>query len=587
MIKDIKNMHQTNRTTIEGLIISLLCFAILIFAFQDILSFASSELRLAFAFDTDEFNQATMVKNVLINGGLIQHHAYGHLYFNVALLLLNLFGISAESSIILILRGISLAGVSLCVGVLYLISREFFSKAYSVLISLFGIISSLSFLKYGVIIHPDTLQVFFLSIGYLFLIRSIKYASHRNVRFASIAAGFAFSTKYSGIFLLPSILLALFWFKETLPKESSLTIHLVRLFFIVSGVLGLVAGIFMTLDQIGVFFNHSESFSSLEHAMFSKMKILITICSAVSLLIGTTPFLSNFIMIKKLSGFVQEGIICFVIFFISFALTSPGLLFGMRFIKGIIAESIHVGFGHTFAATNSQLDWFSILFSSEGFGLFGGIGVLIGLCMLPRELFKKRDLAPMLLVGFVFFLFLLIRVKYHEARYLFPLWPISALGLGICLSLVFKKSAALRNALLLIIVVVSAVPVFDWFRIEQRRVTTNAVSFRVAAGHELSKRYSADSVIAYDPYIYIPSKFKNASWDWEWTEEKLSKLNPNVIVVDSARKSLFSDLNKALDYIGGEDKFTKIHNFYRKLFDGSLNYKTTYQIDEIIFFERE
>ena len=136
---------------------------------------------------------------------------YGALYPYAGVLLTSLCGFVSpvsDSTIIIILRTISLVAALITGACTFLIARNLYGDLAGLIASTILLSSTLVY-KWTIEIHPDLLQLCFLTASLYSITLLARQFSFKRVILCSLFAGIAMGTKYGGVFLVPTIGLAL------------------------------------------------------------------------------------------------------------------------------------------------------------------------------------------------------------------------------------------------------------------------------------------------------------------------------------------------------------------------------------------
>jgi tetratricopeptide (TPR) repeat protein len=178
-----------------------------------LLPVGTDDIRMANVFSIDESDIAAEIWNLYVVG-LERKPAfkYGGLFYYIPVMMLHVWSVFApvsEHALLLVLRlfcSISGAG---CLWLVYRIGREMFDEKVGV-IATFLLLAMPTFLRWTVESHPDLPQLFWILLSVLYAMRYTRSFTLRDVCLAAVSAGFAFGTKFGGIFLLPALGIALF-----------------------------------------------------------------------------------------------------------------------------------------------------------------------------------------------------------------------------------------------------------------------------------------------------------------------------------------------------------------------------------------
>ena len=195
-----------------------LCFLLYLGFALPLIPVAADDIRMVNVFSIDEADIAAEVLR-LYHAGFLEAPSfkYGGVFYYVPLLILKLwgvFGAVTDRLVILTLRTFCTVAGAGCLWLTYRIGCLVFDRV-SGLMGVFLLLVSPTFLRWSVESHPDLPQLFWLLWSLLCCCGLCRAFSAKDVVLASAFAGLAFGTKYSGVFLLPVIALALL-----LPDEK-------------------------------------------------------------------------------------------------------------------------------------------------------------------------------------------------------------------------------------------------------------------------------------------------------------------------------------------------------------------------------
>lgn len=582
-------------------LIVLIAFYFLWLASGNIFDYSLNQ-RLTLAFDSDEALHIDIISNALKNNAWVfPMHSYGHLFFYIALFIVkivSLFHLVNDQTILIVLRTISLIATFLSCVALFDFLRPTFDRVFSWIIPISLMTIPLNLAEYSLISHPDTLQLLFVVLGVNQISKHIETNQQKHLYFASVFAGLAFSTKYSGLFVLILIwmvaLTTSYSTKRTsqhLPQIPSKAIHLFSSLLLV-GVF--CSAYYFDIDKLLGFFGGRTSLNSHEIDQFTKIRRLLLLAAPLGIL--AIPFT------KKLTE--RVGSVVFwstLIFFSIFSLTSPGLLLGLGFVKGMLAESLHVGFGHSFRASRNIFEWFPILFSKDLLGIGLGVFALSTLALQIYLLARRRcfgshseaKLALCAIWSSLYFGYVLFRVNYREARYLFIILPhlltLSFFGLHWTLGQFSKSKTYYKVALTAIFLLLLTNGIQRVLQFKTQRSELGAENSPAQiSGNWLKDNYPEGIKVAQDYYTYVPPYFTKVKKDWTWTLRELKDFEPQVVVVNTRQAARFEDKTLANDYFHGSEAFQETHNFYSYfLRSKNTNYRLVFQMDPIRIYAND
>ncbi|RMG78978.1 MAG: hypothetical protein D6707_09055, partial [Bacteroidetes bacterium] len=278
---------------------------------SDVIFLASDSLRMVEAFDQDEADFLWLLIDAYNHHSFeIPLYCYGHLYYNIGLIAVYVFGLFSEihdKEILVILRFTSLLFHFAAVFWFYHLIKKYFSRFSAWLSSILFLAGSGNLLYYTTNLHPDTTQLFFIVGFFWFLLSAIEKRNFSNYVMAALFAGLAFSVKYAGLFLLPVIFIA---FLSNMPAIKNISITTKNAGIITALIIGLI---FINPPV----FNHLSS----HHFDNQIIKTLNIVLWAITLI-----FFAIILFWKsskeKVINIYFSGIVFSITFLVSFALTT-------------------------------------------------------------------------------------------------------------------------------------------------------------------------------------------------------------------------------------------------------------------------
>lgn len=212
-------LTRLRRLVNRSLALVLACFGVAVYPTLD---FAADDLRLLQTYSLDEAAFATQVREMVDTGSLaVDGFTYGSLYSYLGVLLASLWGLFFEvtdTAIISILRLISLAAALVTAVVTTRLCRLTVESTYWLPSALLVISTPIVF-RWTVEIHPDLLQLCFLTLSLERTLHLTRTYARGTAVTAALFAGLAMGTKYGGIFILPVLALAIFLGLPGDPRE--------------------------------------------------------------------------------------------------------------------------------------------------------------------------------------------------------------------------------------------------------------------------------------------------------------------------------------------------------------------------------
>ncbi len=526
------------------------------------------------------------------------------------LFLLSYFRPVTEQEIIVWLRVIPALFAVATIAMVFVLSRRYFGHRAAWMAATLMAFVPRNFLEMSSISHADVPQIFFLVLSLYFCCRLAEERRRWWLFWASVAAGLAFSCKYTGLFLLP--LAWLLWSMQTLREgaepvgvKAARVARLVRLLAAVAGFLAIGAGV-VIIPRLARPYGDARYFGVVLSQLFLRLRLLAGAAGVGLLgLVAFRPFWRMVGQRPRLASVLEQTLLSLAAFGAAFAAMSPFNVFDVRsgFLRGFLYESLHSSFGHTIAENSSPLLWLSVLLSPELLdGLVLGLAA-ISLALVLAAAVKRGSwsllgpAAVLWLWAIAYFAFLLWRVNLRTYRALLPIVPclimLAAQGwawlAGWMAGRLPRRIAPLVAIAGALLVVGLELPA-SLDRIGQFRQSTSRreeTSVAVVAGHWLAEHYSPSRRVLYDPYSYVPPVFADATaTPYGGTLQLLQAVDPDIVVTSSAIADRFSDVGQASAYARDESEFLANHGYYEALRRGEAGYVLTRDFGEVQVYER-
>jgi hypothetical protein len=576
---------------------------------------ASESARLVGAFSADEEAHVMLLREAIDNHTpRLGYYQYGYAYLNmglIPLLMLSYFTDVTEQQIIVWLRMIPALFALATVVLTFVLARRYFGRLAAWLSAFLLSITVLNFLRMSVMSHSDIPQLFFLMLGTYFCCRLAGERCSGWWIGASVAAGFSFGFKYSGLFLLPVI--ALYGLLQTIQLDrtqiqvnSDLVVRASRLLTSLVS-LGLFVLGFAVIPYAALPYAGTEYYGVSMPQFFTNLRVLSLIAGVGLALLAVVPRVWTVVrQSPKLAYLLQLGFLLAITFALAFFVTSPFHVFSVRsgFWRGFLYESLHSSFGHTFAAQNDKLEWFRILSSPELLApVILGLAV-IHLALTVYQVVKKGwrgllDPESVLWIWTLFYFgFLVWRVNVRTHRALLPIVPFLLVFAADAITQVMAyASSRLSRRVASPLTIVGLLAIFSLVLPEslarmldfrQSTVGREQTSQTVAAGRWLLAHHPPSTLILYDPTSYVPPAFADAqATPWGGTLQLLETLEPDVVIVNRENADQFSDPLLAQTYARDEATFMAKHDYYESLADGGAGYALISDFGSVQLYERE
>ncbi|MBD3335522.1 MAG: phospholipid carrier-dependent glycosyltransferase [Candidatus Eisenbacteria bacterium] len=486
------------------------------------------------AFVIDEGREAGYMVESLAAGELLVHNyqygrAYAWLSFHAVRLLQSLGYTEDGASTPLVartMRLISLFAAGLSLAAMFALVRRLTGDACLAFLAALLMGSLNSFYHWSQLIHPDTLQLFFLILAAAVL----TTPSLPAVSLASFLAGLAFGTKHFGIFLLPFLLLA--------------------------------GWIYMTQSE------HPRRRWVMPPA-------------------GVASFFAGWVL------------------FNSAYLANPEAW--LRSIGGL-ARGLAEGLGRPEPMVQDRMEWFALLGSE--LSIAGSIVVGAGLVLLGTALWRHArevnrgdvlcdNAAVFAMAAYcaASFLYLLLFVTYREGRFLLPILPF-AIALSFAgISMGFRTWGATRKVRYAIYAVLLCALLPQNLQAVRREAHLSAKSSHpvIRAAQWMESRYSADTVVLYEKYAYVPERLDRRIPVWGVTPMELDRVDPDVVILTrrmsgrwlwKAPQTSFEELELVEGPLGESPRTERVARLYRFLFGPRSEFRAVFETEELVILER-
>jgi len=542
-------------------------------------------------------------------------HSYGNLYFVAALVpcwLINVITPISEQQIIVVLRLVSTLFGILTVLLAFLLAWRYFGRLTAWLSTFLLLTVPLEFLRQSTVSHPDMTQLFFLALGIYFCCLLIETSEWKWLLWASVSAGLAMATKYSGLFMLPLIWMIII--VQTFSEKDSPLINAdrtrflmyVRLAIAFLGIMGVTAGIVITPDFFDKYLIVGERTIRDTPYLQTLNTARIAAIFAGSILLLVSVLKIAWSAVEKntnLFNILRRIIFSIVTFGLVFSIFSPFSLVRLNLLKGLYKQTIYTEFGIGIIPEGSGFAWLEILASHHFLNISIFILAAINLIVVVYTVFKnkeKRALTPtnLLWIWVIFYLgFLIFRVNRYELRYILPVAPFliilgaHTVSLWIEYATRHKSKKPLLASSIFILLALGGFQLsksLDYILKYRYRISHRVeTSVSVKAGNWLLENYPAFTGILYDQYSYIPPVFKDVHPTFGGTIQLLKDLNPDLVVVNmKIANRYFDNIQNAHRYAKGEDVFKSRYEYYQALREGTVNFSLAHNFGEVRIYER-
>ena len=584
----------SNRFYLTGIVL----FAIA-FVYWPIIFSASGDIRIVDAFNTDEVDFLISLLNAYNNGTFeIGHYEYGLLYYNVGLIFFNIVGVFTpitEQVGVVIMRFLSclfLVGTAM-------VLRQFAKKhmeSAKELVFVLVLFSSATLINYGTMLHPDVAQVFFVALSLFYIADYVKLPSVKSIVLSSLFAGFAFSTKYVGVALLPILWFFFFlkrpiFFKQQSAKTSSILLIPLSVF----------AAFLANPEFYASYLTPNNEISSSILTTISGVRVIAIVLFFFGL---STFFYQKYIVrIENIKWGAIVSMASSGIFVLAFSAGSAQGIRGFNFLNGIVAvASVHKD-GHWFRDETGLWGWLEIIIQPHVVTMVWSSIALIGILVILYQLIRsdKKQVNLILAIPFlwilVFCFVIVFRVKSHFAHYLIPILPFcfiyAAFGLSLFIDKVnnrwLKQYLNIRYSGVIVLGVLLIFSSWKAVEYSNNRVAKFENSPELKAGIWLSENVNKKVFISSDKYTYIP-KNENLGFRHYWglSNEIIRNDNPDYLIINYHTFQWFLKASDVETYLHGREIFLERNTLYHKLLeDKHEQFKLVADFDAVKVFEKK
>jgi hypothetical protein len=548
---------------------------------------ATEHLRVVETFNVDEGEFLWSLHMCMERGDFaIDRTEYGLLYYNIGLFVAKCFGWFTavdDTLLIWIFRALS-AFFVLLTAVVCARMVSLFQDGFAPPIA-FGLclLCSVVVLNYGTMLHPDTAQVFFISMSLWMSMRCAIEERKTFLIFAAVAAGWAFSTKYAGIALVP--LFSVLAWRLSRKVNTGITARRVEALWVIL----MAIPVYFIFDADRLYVSMGSP-AQKEHELFLLFRGLhwgavIAVISAVSALIWYRVWQGKWLR------FVGLHLMVLWSFLIGFFSGSPQFINSRGFVEGFLyVTDLHRG-GHWFAEAAGGWAWLQV-FAGDSLLQKGVSVAILLLSLLSMRIFFYRQSSVLLWARMIpyawtiIFLFtLLSRVSSKFPHYLLPLWP-ALVVMSVWGIFVILRQHRL-TALLLSLILLSAGLVHQ-ISFVQQRYNDFSNSKAIKAGRWLETNIERPVVVLSDKYAYVPAleEFTYTS-TFQLTPALIDDVKPDVLVITEKLWSRF--LKKGVSgLLKGEELYQSRQEMYLQLLENKYpNYQLEADFGEVKVFKRQ
>jgi hypothetical protein len=553
---------RSNSTIVAGLLSALWGLSLV-----PLVGVGTANARLVEAFATDEALQLNLLRGAAANHTFaLTFGPYGHLVFNLILIVLRLVpGELTDPRIVQTGRAVSVCFAAATLWLTCVFARRAFGAA-AAWIAFVALTVNATLHTSAVVMKPDMAQLFFLMAGLVLTYRLAEEPRVRWLVLASGAAGLAFASKYSGLFLLPVIGGVCLW-RPIATGRVDARVSTLR-WLTVAKAAALFAGS-LILDATWIASHLTEDGhidGVVNPQVLTLLAAAVRVGALAALVAAVTPWLWSALRARpRLVAVLWAWLVACAMFAAAFVAVSPYSLRKAAFVKGLLGEA-------AFAPPPTS-EWLSTLFF--------GIGAAVGWPVLAAALLTMAGLAwhaarhgvrpgaaETILTAWAVLYALVLSAPVHEfyVHYALPLAPPLAMlaGRGVTVAAGWLEKRVARGGLMPAVSAATAVALVvlgggDVLSARSQLLARDLTNDTLFVGRWLGCLVPAPTRIAYDYFSYVPPVFRDASPTWGGTRDWLSRLDPDIVIVNSVTAGpVLNDAAHA--------------EYYRCLADGSCGY---------------
>lgn len=566
-------MSNSNFYKLTWAFLGLIGIVLLMFYAWPIAKIGTYNLEVVRAINTDEWDYLNLCSSAFQRGEFfIYKFDYGLLYYNIglaAIYVIDLVIPMDTQKIIEFFRIQSFVFLILTALLCFDYGKRFISFKVGLASFIGVLISSITTLWYGAMLHPDTCQLFFVVLSFYSLARYNKNESWLWIIGSAIAAGLAFSTKYAGVALLPMIWVIILTHNSKLLKTFSLNWQAMVLTF-----LSVLWFFLLDVSWISTFITQDVEEKAALFILIEGLRIVagvFTLLGVLSLSWGIKKHIKWFLELTKALFLLM---LSNTVFFLAFIIGSPQSIVDFNFLNGFLYITNAHRDGHWFRNESGLWGWAQLLGDNETLGwlwlAIAFLGIILAFSRIKTIKWNHPQLLPFYWM-LSFLVVIIFRVKSKFAHYLIPIIPVivfyAALFIDELLQRFFKvkdKGASISFGLLVIIYMGWQVNNINKFKIGKIERFKNSPA--VAAGNWLEKNAARGAVILTDNYVYIPPFFDYKShYVWGILPQHIEDLNPDYVIIEESIFEQFDELDRVKDYLHGADVYIARHHLYSSL----------------------
>ena len=472
---------------------------------------------------------------------------YGHFTFNIALLALRVlepFGISGDSSILIALRSVSLVS-TWATGVFLFGWLARTGMVRGGRLAVLALIASPLIAMWSAAAHPDTAQMLLVAVTLAALHRMAGDQGWRSAAVAGACAGLAFATKYIAMLFLPLIALVVIMRARrptvSAAAQPAVVSRWTRIACAGGAALALIAAPLVQPEIAARWLTQDGLLpATLTPAWFAQIRTVVYAIGGALALAAALPhpwrLLSHHLAV---SAVISDLAAAAAGFLLTFAVVSPYSWWRLEFLKGILFVQGAIGASERSSFADAAYQWAT---AAGDLGLMLMLGGAAGAALAwlsPAPASEPRCLSAIALSwGLMTLMFIVLAVGSVRHHYLLPVAP------ALAVLIATGSHSRSRAGVVAITVASAAVGFVDLQRtlgIRSSRLAFATSDPIVVAGNELLEVAGPNVSVLYDLSSYVPPEIRAATGTWGGTMQQLRDLNPDVVVIHKLIRESSSD----------------------------------------------
>ena len=562
------------------LVAVLIAISATLFIAFPIAQLGTENLRIIDAINTDEGDLLALIMHIFRENSFnLGSSPYGILYYNLCLAsayVLSWFTEVTHTHVIIITRFISYFFLLGSAALIAAYVKRFKMGEWGIAFVL-TLLASEVLIRYGLMLHPDSIQMFFIVGGIYFISHFLETGKWKGFILSIICAALAFSSKYSGLLLFPliglSVLVKYQDLKNKLPVKKAIA------FNIIGSALVFIA---VELFYGSSFSRHLDKISSLPFIL-QTAKIGSAFLFIFHLAVAFSPKLKQFSWVHFIVFVVSSGYTIILVFLLAFLVAAPQGFIGIQFIDSFLIVIGGHAEGHWFRETENKWAWFEVLSQNIVIPYVWYILSFVGLVILTVKSKWSRQnwYTPKWLPFYWIVLFMLVVLKGVGSKFshfLIPIIPFFFIYVAYAFSeivdyLTNKWIADQRLQIKFFsFLILGGSLLFQGFNFKKEKVVEFENSPRIAVGNWFNENIDNPIFILADKYVYIPNN-ENLKYrtNFGLTTGLIEELNPDYLAITYDIYSRFTDSSRVGDYLHGHELFMDRTRLYNQLLANTQN----------------